>query len=65
MDETPLNFDIMADRTVDIKSAKTELVRGTGYKFADINWDLWSPTRPPTATDHRYFPKFLLENLLS
>ena len=32
MDKTPLNFDINADRTVDIKGAKTEQVRATGHE---------------------------------
>ena len=32
MDETPLNFDIMADRTVDIKGAKTFKFSGTSHE---------------------------------
>ena len=32
MDETPLNFDMVAGRTVDIKDAKTVQVRGTGHE---------------------------------
>ena len=32
IDDTPLNFEIMADRAVDIKGAKTVHVRGTGHE---------------------------------
>ena len=32
MDETAINLDIMADRTVDIKGTITVQVRGTGHE---------------------------------
>ena len=35
------------------------------FNFAGINWDSWFITKPSTATDHRYFLKFLLEKSLS
>ena len=42
----------------------SNVIIGGDYNFADINWDLWSATKPSTATDHRYFLKFLLQNSL-
>ncbi len=39
MDETPLNFDMIGDRTVDIKGTKTLHIRGTGHektRFRDV-----------------------------
>ena len=46
-------------------SNMSNVIIGGHFNFADINWDLWPTTKPSTATDHRYFLKFLLENSLS
>ena len=43
----------------------SNVIIGGDFNFADINWDSWSTTKPSTATDHRYFLKFLLEKSLS
>ena len=43
----------------------SNVIIGGDFNFADINCDSLSTTKPSTATDHRYFPKFLLENSLS
>jgi hypothetical protein len=32
MDEPPVNFDKVSNRTVEIKGAKTSLVKTTGYE---------------------------------
>ena len=44
---------------------RSNIIIDGDFNFADINLDSWSTTKPSTATDHRYFLKFLLENLLS
>ena len=41
------------------------VIIGGDINFADMNWDSWSTTKPSSATDHRYFLKFLLEHSLS
>ena len=43
----------------------SNVIIGGDINLADINYDSWSTTISSTATDHRYFLKFLLENSLS
>ena len=46
MDEIPINFNIMADRTADIKGAKTVQFRGTDHEDqvhgSDVVYGWWN-----------------------
>ena len=47
------------------KSKLPHVIIGGDYNFPDIDWDTWNTTNPRTASVHRSFLQFLLENSLS
>ncbi|XP_072022153.1 uncharacterized protein [Amphiura filiformis] len=47
------------------RSKLPNVIIGGDFNFADINWDSWTTTNPKTASEHRSFLSFLLENSLS
>jgi exonuclease III len=47
------------------RSKSPNVIIGGDFNYPDINWDLWSTTNPKTASDHRGFLNFLVENSLA
>ena len=40
----------------------SSVIIGEDLSFAEMGWDLWYITKPSTATDHKHFTKYQLED---